>query len=134
MFQPFPDQCQEGVGFDLQVMGGHDRIVDAGSQEFVADGAGEGGAVFAEETAFAREGLDDSLAFQFGVGLRDGVAVHAQLFGQGPDGGQGFPGSQGAGSGGETHLLHDLPVDREAGFEIDLKEHRRAIVNCHRTV
>ena len=58
-------------------MGGDDGGINFLLEQFFADLLFEGGIVFGQETAFALDGLDDALAFEFGIGLGDGIAVDA---------------------------------------------------------
>ncbi|MFM1944861.1 MAG: hypothetical protein RI897_3843 [Verrucomicrobiota bacterium] len=80
---------EEFCFIQLEVVGGHDGLVDFGHEHFASDLFTEGGLVFADEAAAAWAGFDDPLGFEFGVGFGDGVAVNAQLFGERADGGEG---------------------------------------------
>src|SRR5262245_30178985 len=77
------------------------------------------------ETALAGVGLDDALALELGVGLRDRVAVDAERLGERTDTGKAVAGAERAGCDGQLHLVDDLEVDGLAGRERDVKAHWR---------
>jgi hypothetical protein len=123
--EPFPDEGEKGVAFHGEVVRGDDGFVNFLDQNFLACGLGERRVGFLEKAALAGNGLDDALAFEFGIGLGDGVAVDAQFLGERADGGQRFAGAQPAGGRRVTDLVHQLQIDRLAGFKIELQEHTR---------
>ena len=123
VIEPFLDQRQEPFAVHLQVMRHDHGLINFREQQLLADLFGERRIVFLQKTAFAGNGLDDALAFQFGVGLGDGVAVDAQFLGQRADGRQRFAGPQRARSRRVADLVHQLQIDRLAGLEINLKNH-----------
>jgi len=127
--KPFPDQRQELFAVHLQVMRHDHGFVNFRRQQFLADLFVERGIAFLQETALARNRLDDALAFQFGVGLGDGVAIDAQFLGQRADGRQRFAGTQRAGGRRVADLVHQLQVNRLAGLEINLKYHGRLLLS-----
>ena len=114
-------EAKEIFAGDLEVMGLDDGGVDFIGDEFEANLFFKGAVVVGQEGALAGEGFDDALGFEFVVGFGDGIAVDAEFFGEGTDGGEGFAGAKGAGSGGGLDLVHDLEVNRFAGFKIELE-------------
>jgi len=60
----------------------HDGGVDVVGDEFEADLFFERAVVVREETAFAGQGFDDALGFEFELGFGDGVAVDAEFLGE----------------------------------------------------
>ena len=117
------DEREEVLAADLQVVRGDDGLVDLRGEQVVTGGFLEQRVAVFEEAAFARKRLDDALRFEFGVGLGDGVAVDAELLGERADAGERLAGPQRAGRGGGPDLVRDLEIDREAGLEVELKEH-----------
>lgn len=104
-------------------MRGDQRGVDLGDQEFVPDFGEERCIDRFHKAPFAGNGLDRAKGFQFSVGLRDCVAIQMQLFGEGADRGKGIVRLKGSRSGGESNLIHQLPVKRRRRVKIDLEEH-----------
>ncbi len=131
MVKPLLDRFEELVAGNLKVMGLHDGVIDRADEDFLADFFFEGRIVFFEEATFARKRFDDALAFEFGIGFGDGVAIDAELFREGADGGEGFAGLEGAGSGGVADLIGDLEVNGFTGFKINLQDHSGLTVLDH---
>src|SRR5262245_57561336 len=77
----------------------------------------------ADETALAGDGLDDALALELGVGLGDGIAIDAQLFGERPDRRQRVARLHRARRRGRFDLVDDLEIHGNAGFEIQGQTH-----------
>ena len=117
------EELLDFFGGNLEVMRLDDDGVDLGQEHLGAGGLVEPGAAVAQEATPAGLGLDDALAFEFEVGLGDGVAVDPELLGEGPYAGERFPGAQGAGGGGGFDLVHDLYIDRLPAIELDLDLH-----------
>src|SRR5215831_18717683 len=122
------DHAAESVTIDLKVMSRDNGFIDLLQQQLVSNRFGERSVVLLQKAAFARDGLDYALAFQFSVRLGDGISVHAQLLGQWTNGRQWFTGTQPARRRGVTHLIDQLQINRFARLEIDLKQH-----NCQLT-
>jgi len=66
------DQLGKPWALDLQVVRQHYRLVDLGREQTLAHRFSEGGIALPQEMAFARDGLDQPLAFQLRVGFGDG--------------------------------------------------------------
>ena len=96
---------------DLQVMRVDDGIVDRLGDQLAPDVLPERRAVRPDETALPGERLDDALALQLRVRLRDRIAVDAQLLGQRADAGERIALANGAGGGRRFHLIDQLQVD-----------------------
>ena len=96
--ESFVGELEEFRLADLQVVRVDDDVVDHLGEQLAADVLAEGrGVLLADEAALAGDGLDDALVLELGVGLGDGVAVDAQVFGQRADAGQRLARSQRAG-------------------------------------
>ena len=78
--------------------------------------------ILLKEASFAGQAFDYAQAFEFGIGLRNGVTVETKLFGKRTDGGKRLAGLQLAGGGSGLDLINELEIDGHAGFEVDLKE------------
>ncbi len=85
VIEPFLDQRQKFIAIHLQVMSHDDRFINFREQQFLADRFGERRIIFLQKSAFAGDGLNDALAFQFRVSLGNGVAVDAQFLGERTD-------------------------------------------------
>ena len=75
----------------------------------------------ADEGAGALLGVQDAEQLQVRVGLADGVGVDLKLHGEVPHRGQLLAGQQPLGGDAVTDLIDDLPVERHAALEIQLK-------------
>src|SRR2546425_9475251 len=116
-------KAQELAPVDVEVMRVHYRFVDRFRQEPPPHVFLERRAIGPNEAALPDNRLDDALAFELGVCLRDGIAVHAQFLGQRPNGRQGLAGLQRAGRGRKLYLIDQLQVDGFARLEIELEQH-----------
>ena len=94
VIEPLSDRRQKPFAIHLQVMRHDHGLINLREQQLVFDLPGERRTVLLQKTAFAGDGLDDALAFQFGVSLGDGVAVDAQFLGERADGRQRVAGPQ----------------------------------------
>ena len=127
-FKPFLHLVQKVIAGDLEMVGLHDGVIDRFVEELLPHLFFEGRIIFTEEAAFAGDRFDDALFLEFGIGLGDGVAVDAELFGDGADGWEGFAGPEGAGGGGGFELIDELEVDRFAGSEIEVEDHKLTVL------
>ena len=127
IIEPLLDHLQKSFPTDLQVMGGDHGLIDFLQQQFFADNFREGRVVLFQKTAFAGNGFDDALAFEFRVGFGDGIAIDAQFLGQRADGRQRFAGAQFSRGRGVADLVGQLEVNRFARLEINLKHHSRLL-------
>ena len=121
--QPLFYHREKRLAIHLQMVRGDHSLVYFAQQKFLADTLGERRAVFLQKAAFPRKDFDDPLALQLGIGLGDRIAIEAQFLGQRPDGRQGLTRSQGARRRRVADLIHQLSINRFAGFEIDLEQH-----------
>lgn len=81
----FKEVFQFGLG-EVQLFSLHQDRVDRIGEHLAGAAARHLGPIDADERSLAGAGADHARAFEFGVGARDRVAVHARLNGHVPDG------------------------------------------------
>src|SRR5438876_11204878 len=106
--------------FRAQLLDGRtdDRLSEADLVgEFLAPGAGR------HERAGAVPKLENAVVLELAIGLRDGVRVDDEFFGERTDAGKLVARAKGAGFDGVLHLLHELEVDGNAERGIGAEQH-----------
>src|SRR5262245_55105151 len=125
-------QTQEIAAREQQVMCLDHRFVDGFRQRLPAGVLLHGGLHGTDEAALAGVCLDDTLGLELRVGLGDGVAVDAQLFGERPDRRQALAGAHRTGGRRGLYLVSELQVNRFARLEVDRESHSATVWPVYR--
>src|SRR5205809_338382 len=104
-------------------MGRDHGFIDLRQQQSLPDRLGERRLVLFHEKAFARKRLNNALALQLGIGLRDGIAVDSQFLGQRTKRRQWFARTQPARGRRIADLIRQLEIDWLASLTIDLENY-----------